>query len=303
MNVPPSSSLVPVVDLDRRHSALRLPDPRRVAMLRASLERHGQLSPVLVNSRDDGTAVVVDGFKRIEVLESLGQADVMVRWLQVDEAQETATIVTSNRSHRGMTALEEGWVVRSLVRHSQMSQAKVGVLLGRHKSWVCRRLKLAESLVDSVREDVRVGLISATVAREVARLPRGNQTEVVESLRSNALSSREASEVVKQWLDAPDRVTRKAITDDPRAFISSTEVSEPRSADPWNRFREAIEELEKSASMTRQRTRKVSGRALDEGRRQTLERPLRRVVHAVRDTLLEIEAVAASWEVSDYVEP
>lgn len=303
MNAIRPATLLLFSDLDLQHRSLRLPDPSRVTALTESLRRHGQLTPLLVNLRADGTMVLVDGFKRLTALESLGQHEAAVRWLRLDEAQETATIVTSNRAHRGMTQLEEGWVIQWLVRTRKMTQEQVGTLLGRHKSWVCRRLKLAESLVEPVREDVRLGLVSATVGREVARLPRGNQVEVVESLGTHGLSSREAAEMIGHWLVAPDAAARQAITADPRAFVGPTVRADDRCSDPWRQLHAAMEALATSASMARRRITATSGGPLDDGRRQTIERPLRRAVVALRDILDELEAVAASWEIAINVEP
>ena len=46
-----------------------------------------------------------------------------------------------------------------------MTQVEVAELLGRHKSWVCRRLALVEKLSNEAREDLRLGLLSTTAAR------------------------------------------------------------------------------------------------------------------------------------------
>ena len=68
-----------------------------------------------------------------------------------------------------------------------MSQVEVAELLGRHKSWVCRRLALLERLGLKARDELRVGLLSPTTARQLVRLPQGNQTEVLEAIRREAL--------------------------------------------------------------------------------------------------------------------
>ena len=48
------------------------------------------------------------------------------------------------------------------------SSFSVAELLDRHPSWVSRRLGLLERLVEQVQDDVRVGLVSTTAAREIA---------------------------------------------------------------------------------------------------------------------------------------
>jgi hypothetical protein len=59
----------------------------------------------------------------------------------------------------------------------------VAELLGRHKSWVCWRLALIERLGPKARDELRVGLVSPTAARQIVRLPEGNQAEVLDAVR------------------------------------------------------------------------------------------------------------------------
>ena len=60
----------------------------------------------------------------------------------------------------GARELEEAWIIHALVREDGMSQVEVAELLGRHKSWVCRRLALLERLGSKARDELRVGLLS-----------------------------------------------------------------------------------------------------------------------------------------------
>jgi len=75
---------------------------------------------------------------------------------------------------RGLTELEEAWLVRSLYREDAMSMPQIGLAFGRHKSWVWRRLMLAEALEPMVQADVRLGLLAprARAIRPGARAPR-----------------------------------------------------------------------------------------------------------------------------------
>jgi hypothetical protein len=58
---------------------------------------------------------------------------------------------------------------------------------------VCGRLALVERLGPKAREELRVGLLSPTAARQIVRLPEGNHAEVLEAVRSEVLSSTELS--------------------------------------------------------------------------------------------------------------
>jgi hypothetical protein len=101
-----------------------------------------------------------------------------------------------------LAELEEAWIVFALVREDGLSQAEAANLLGRHKSWVHRRLALLERLCEEGREDLRLGLLSVTAARQFVRLPAGNQSELLPVWRREQLSARELSGTVDLLLVA-----------------------------------------------------------------------------------------------------
>src|SRR6185436_4021573 len=84
-----------------------------------------------------------------------------------------AAIYGLNRAGGRTRELEEAWIIQALVREDGMSQVEVAELLGRHKSWVCRRLALIERLGPKAKDELRVGLLTPTAARQIVRLPEG----------------------------------------------------------------------------------------------------------------------------------
>jgi ParB-like chromosome segregation protein Spo0J len=184
-------------------SSLRLSSPQALHQMQQSLIQHGQMTTVLVFDAGDDRLEVIDGLKRARAARDLGLETLLVRALAVDRIQAKAAIVTANASS-GLDELEEGWVIRSLYRDDDLSQPQIAHLLGRHKSWVCRRLMLAEHLDSEVEVDVRLGLISATCARELARLPRGNQTDASKVVMRRGLTTRQTAQLVQAVLEAGD---------------------------------------------------------------------------------------------------
>ena len=63
--------------------------------------------------------------------------------------------------------------MRSLYRDDGLSQGNIAELLRRHRSWVCRRLMLVESLESELQASVRLGLLAARAAVVLAALPPG----------------------------------------------------------------------------------------------------------------------------------
>ena len=197
---------------------LHVPEAER-AMAR-SLKRYGQLSPVVVCQRQERYELI-DGFKRLGAARSLaGIERLSARLLEADERSAKAAIYGLNRAGGRTRELEEAWIIHALVREDGMSQVEVAELLGRHKSWVCRRLALIERLGSKARDDLRVGLLSPTSARQMVRLPQGNQAEVLDAVRREALSGAELAGVVDLWLGCADRSQQQYILVHPREALS-----------------------------------------------------------------------------------
>jgi hypothetical protein len=104
--------------------------------------------------------------------------------------------------------------------------------LGRHKSWVHRRLALVERLCEEAREDLRLGLLSATAARQLVRLPAGNQPQPLAVWRREQLSLRELSGTVDLLLASATREKEEYILADPRRALRQAQGYAVPSWDP-----------------------------------------------------------------------
>jgi ParB-like chromosome segregation protein Spo0J len=219
-------------DIGAHYGRYRLHVPEAERAMMKSLERYGQLSPVVVCRRNDRYELV-DGFKRLGALRRLPQIDhLSARLMEAEERTVKAAIYGLNRAGGRTRELEEAWIIHALVREDGMSQVEVAELLGRHKSWVCRRLALIERLGAKARDELRVGLLSPTAARQIVRLPQGNQAEVLDSVRREALSGAELAAVVDIWLRCADRSQQQYILAHPREALSQAKGVIPTGRDP-----------------------------------------------------------------------
>jgi ParB/RepB/Spo0J family partition protein len=218
---------LPLTLLDERYSRLRIVQPSAERSIRDSFSRLGQLMPIVVCERGEVLAVV-DGFKRLTAARALGFESLRGRVMTLaGEAAAIAALVSLNRNGKGLTDLEEAMVVRALCREHGLEQIAVAELLGRHKSWVSRRLSLAEHLAEEVADDVRAGLITTTIAREVARLPRGNQPDVAAAIRRNLLGTRDAARLVTLLAKTSGAVQQQYLLDRPREALLANTTQKP----------------------------------------------------------------------------
>lgn len=194
---------VPLGRIDDRYSSYRLVYPKADKAMAASIERYGQLSPVVVGPAQKKRYPMIDGFKRFRASWQLGRPDLKATVLQVGERALKAAMFHLNKKHHSMTAMEEAVIVRALYREHGLTQEAVGTLLGYHKSWVSRRLALLDRLDRDVLEQVRLGLIGPGMIRELAKLPRGNQTAVLDTIRKHIMTCRESARLVTLILESP----------------------------------------------------------------------------------------------------
>jgi hypothetical protein len=186
---------VALSELGQRYRRYRLADPEAEEAMAGSLRRWGQLAPVVACVRSEKLELL-DGFKRHAAARQIAGMTLSVRVLEVDEPTAKAAILGLNRGQRATRELEEAWIVQGLVRDDRMTQAEAAHLLGRHKSWVCRRLALLEKLSVAVKEDLRLGLVGPSLARQLTRLPAGNQEALLALTRRETLTAQEVSGVI-----------------------------------------------------------------------------------------------------------
>jgi len=194
--------------LGERFASLRLREPAALERVQRSLSRHGQLSPI-ATFEHDGQLELIDGFKRLHAARALGWSELRMQRLELTAAEAKLAVVTLHRS-RGLTELEEAWLVRSLYREDGLTQPEIARRMQRDKSWVCRRLMLVEALDEAVQADVRLGLLAARTAVAVARLPRGNQAEAAQLAVRHGMTFRQAESLVTQLLGLADDAQRSA---------------------------------------------------------------------------------------------
>jgi ParB-like chromosome segregation protein Spo0J len=189
--------------------SLRLSAPEARQQMQASLAQLGQLTPVQVYETE-GRLELIDGFKRLHAARALSWPKLRAEVQHVDGAGAKLRLWRCNEG-TGLSEFEEAWLVRALHRDDKLTQPQIGRLLLRHKSWVCRRLMLVEGLSDGVTANVRLGLLSASSARELARLPRGNQDEAAQTATSRGLTSRQVMRLVDALVEVTGEAQRREL--------------------------------------------------------------------------------------------
>jgi ParB-like chromosome segregation protein Spo0J len=193
-----------VQELGTTLSRARCLTPAQVHRMQQSLSAQGQLTPVIAVARGK-TLELVDGFKRHAAAKSLGWRCLRTTLAAYDEKGQWIAMLALNRGTQSMTVLEEALVLREMAT-TGLSQTEIGQLLGRHKSWVNRRIGMIERLHPEVVASVRTGLIAAGAARRLMVLPAGNQVEMATVVATAGLGAHETERLVGLWQKATPEI-------------------------------------------------------------------------------------------------
>jgi len=233
-------------DLDTSLSCLRIIRPVQLKMMQESLERLGQLNPVVVR-REDNIFQVLDGFKRYWAAERLGWEDLQARILDIPITYGKAMILNYNKTTRSLLDYDEALVVYSLKKDHMMDQGAISKLTGYSRSWVCRRLGLIERLSEVVQQEMRMGMISNSQARAIVKLPRGNQEIIMRVIITHNLTSRDSSVLIEKYLQSSSKSEQEYIINHPKEVIEQSshkdDIYDSRLSRHGNRLLKTIELL------------------------------------------------------------
>ena len=82
---------------------------------------------------------------------------------------------------------------------------------------------MLERLCEAAMEELRVGLLTPAMARQLTRLPRGNQAAALQAAREASLTSRELSGVVDLLLASSTREQTSFVLSDPRRALRQSD--------------------------------------------------------------------------------
>lgn len=193
---------ISVSGIGERYGEFRIVSPLADAAMLKSMQRYGQMSPVVCVKVGDGYELI-DGFKRLRACRKLNKSVLKSKTVEYSERACKAAIIQLNRSCKSINEMEEALVLQSLHREDGLAQMEIAVLVGRHKSWISRRLSLIERLSVEIQDDIRLGLLSVSVGRELAKLPRGNQRAAADAILKHRFSIRDVEKLLTHLLCRP----------------------------------------------------------------------------------------------------
>jgi len=218
---------IELAQLELRYAHTRIERPEGVAALAGSIERFGQIIPVIV-LREEMHVILLDGYLRVKALKVLGRDTVIAEIWECKEEEALVELLARTHS-RKWDLIEEAALLQELHDRYQLSQMRIASLVGRKQSWVSGRLALYRTLSEDLMALIRTGSISTWTATRVivpiARALPEHGRLLSENLAKVSLSTREMSHFFCHYQKA-NRKQRENMVRTPALFLKSMRAQE-----------------------------------------------------------------------------
>jgi hypothetical protein len=138
--------------------------------------------------------------------------------------------------------------------------------------------------------------LSATAAREVAQLPRGNQLRVAQAVRDHQLTSRQSAYLVAQLLQTTDPLAVREVLADPLRYLATEAPSakapqcDPRLSEGGNRLRRVLLNWDGLCGHLTRSLRRHAPAGLEPAEARVLDPVLQQAIGSGRRAMDQLEA-------------
>ncbi|MDO9529274.1 MAG: ParB/RepB/Spo0J family partition protein [Syntrophales bacterium] len=187
------------------------------ALCEQSIRQYGLLTPIVLMENPSGELFTLAGENELEILKEMkvAKADVFVTKLQ-NRKDTCKVILLLSSLQKGLNPLSEGLVLRELMKSGVHTQQELAASLLKSKSWVSKRLSLAEELSENVAEMVLAKQLCSASAQEIARLPQALQHQFAMEVYSKSLPKSTVERLVTAYNGkTTPKALKKAIISNP----------------------------------------------------------------------------------------
>jgi hypothetical protein len=218
----PQYDEISIASLVLRYAHTRIARPKLLNMLITSLDRFGQITPVVVVI-EESLFVLIDGYLRVQALTCLGR-DVVVAEICREGELSALFGLLSRCGERQWQAVEQAWIIRDIKDRFGCTASDIARSIGHDVSWVTRRLALIESLDDDMLQAVCRGHVSTWAATRVliplARAKPSHAETLTEYLTQTPRPARDLAAFLKHY-ERSNRQTRERMIADPSLFFKA----------------------------------------------------------------------------------
>jgi ParB family chromosome partitioning protein len=188
--------------------------------LAQSIKEKGVIQPLLVRRRGDHYELIA-GERRLRASNSLGLKEIPAIIKDVDDRDSLEYALIENIQRESLNPIEEAHAYQHLMDKFQVTQDKIGEVLGKARTTIANTLRLLK-LPHEVQEELKKGRLSFAHGRALLEIEDENrQRRLCQEAISKGLSVRELESLVK--MQRPRGTRRKAMLAAQEPFIAALE--------------------------------------------------------------------------------
>lgn len=169
--------------------------------LRASIETHGVLQPVLVTETLEGYRLIA-GERRVRAAQLAGLTRIPAIVRQAAGREQLELALVENVQRADLNALEEAHAYRQLADEFGLSHEEIAGRVGRARSTVANAIRLLE-LAPETQEALGAGRITEGHARALLGLDPLRQADLLALIERRGLSVRQVEALARRLREAP----------------------------------------------------------------------------------------------------
>ena len=172
-------------------------DSASIEDLAQSIKEKGVIQPLLVRRKGDYYELIA-GERRLRASKSLGIKEIPIIVRDVEDRDSLELALIENIQRENLNPIEEAHAYQHLMDKFQLTQERIGEVLGKSRVSVTNTLRLLR-LPHEVQEEMKKGRISFAHGRALLEIENENQQrQLAQAVISGGLSVRELESLIKR---------------------------------------------------------------------------------------------------------
>jgi len=187
-----------------KYTARFKPDPGYIDQLAESIGIEGQLKPIVVRRDPESEKwELIDGEHRWRAMKKLGKATIRCEVVALSEEEALARAVVINMMHgKPLDKFEVAQAVKKFADRGK-SELQIARMFGKSRQWVNFQLSIATRVAEPVQQALATRAVTPAHVREIAELPKDQQTKVAATVVREGLSFKDTERLVHAIKDDP----------------------------------------------------------------------------------------------------
>ena len=200
------------LDIDKIYANPNQPrktfDENLIDDLALSIKKHGIISPIIVQKKESGYYMIIEGERRYRAVKKLGIQTIPAIIKTFDDKKVDEIAIIENLQREDLNPVDEANGFKRLMQEYSMTQEELALSVGKSRSAIANKLRLL-TLSREVLYYLEKGVISEAHARTLIPLEVKYQKFFLDKIRKEGWSVRKTETEVKKLSAPQSKQTQK----------------------------------------------------------------------------------------------